>query len=123
MPRGAGSARKRGDSDKPFGRIPAAIWRPESGRHLAAGIRPPVIIHYIGRNPAPKLRPESGRQIGAIFEAILNQFGGAAVAQWLLNFFAQWGPLCERTQVDFRFDLPPKLANKGRLLQRPQTVL
>lgn len=72
MPRGAGSARKKGDAGKPPGRILAAIWRPDSGRHLAAGIRPPIIIHYIGRNPAPKLRPESGRQIGAMFEAILG---------------------------------------------------
>ena len=123
MPRGAGSARKKGDAGKPPGRILAAIWRPDSGRHLAA------------RNPAANNNslhwPESGPKTAAGIRPpnrchVRGHFGliwGAAVAQLPLNFFAQWVPLCERMQVDFRLHLPQKLANKGRLLQRPQTIL
>ena len=123
MPRGAGNAQKKGTRAQ-------ALWT-DSGRHLAARFRPP----FGGRNPAANNNslhwPESGPKTAAGIRPpnrchVRGHFGliwGAAVAQLPLNFFAQWGPLCEGMQVDFRLHLPQKLANKGRLLQRPQTIL
>ena len=122
MPRSTGNAPKKG--------LGQALW-PDSGRHLAARFWPP----FGGRNPAASNNslsgPESGRLLAAgirppkrrHLRGHFGQIWGTAVAQLPFNFLAQRGPLCERMQVEFRFDLPQDLANKGRLLQRPQPIL
>ena len=88
MPRGAGSARKKGDAGKPPGRILAAnnnsLHWPESGPKTAAGIRPPNRCH-----------------VRSHFGLISGGGGGAIAAQFLRPMGADLRTHAGRLSVTF----------------------